>query len=133
MMFRKRNRGLTLIEIIVSTMIFAILVVGLINLFTGGKQLILHARSRMASAELEKRFLDPFHKSVRYDQWDPGSNEYSAGSPLRRHSETPGATVPLDGIDYNSFVTVATPPGFAATDPIRKVRVRVQWQERTVH
>src|SRR3989338_5521605 len=70
-----RKKGLSLLEILISTLILALLMIGLGNIFVAGKKLILHSRSRMTGGELGKNFLDPFQRLVRQDEWDTGPNQ----------------------------------------------------------
>ena len=62
--------GLSLVEILVSTLIFALVMGGLANLFVATKQHILYAHSRIAAAELGRYFLDRLQMDVRQDTWD---------------------------------------------------------------
>ena len=66
------KRGFTLIEVIVSTILIAVLVIGLASIFLSGNRYILHSRRRMTSGELGMVFLDPLQMDVRQDTW--GSN-----------------------------------------------------------
>lgn len=63
------KKGITMMEIVVAAVIFALVLVTLANLFIGGKKYIVHSRSRMAGGELGKFFLDPLQQQVRQDQW----------------------------------------------------------------
>ena len=56
-------------EIIVSTIILSVVLVGLASVFMTGKRYLLHARSRMTTGELGKRFLDPLQMEVDALTW----------------------------------------------------------------
>jgi len=73
------KKGFSMMEIIISMMLIAIVLIGLASLFLGSKRLILHSQSRMASGELGKVFLDPLHMQVRQDTWDGASNNLTIG------------------------------------------------------
>jgi len=112
-----REKGLSLLEIIVSAVIMSLLVVGLANLFLAGKRQILHSRARMTGGELGKYFLDPLQMDVRQDLW--GNNCLSAGIGC------PGAQV-VEGLSYapNYNITSNSPIG-----RVNRVRVNITWNE----
>lgn len=111
-------RGLTLMEIIIATLIFALVMAGLANLFIAAKRLTLHARSRIQASELGKQFLDPLQMQVRQDQW--GANCVSNNANCL--AELP---VPLGGIDFNATYTSGTVAG----TNLRIVNVTLNWNE----
>lgn len=106
-------------EVLISSIIFALVLVGMTNLFIAGRRYILHARARMTAGELGKYFLDPLQMQVRQDQW--GSNCLSTGSGCA----TP-PTFNINKIDYDAKYEVSPGPG--ATD-VRKVKTTITWQE----
>lgn len=67
--FGMHKKGFTLIEILISALLLALLMVGMGNIFISSKKLIQHSRSRMTSGELGKAFLDPLNMQVRQDTW----------------------------------------------------------------
>ncbi|MBM3245833.1 MAG: type II secretion system protein [Candidatus Omnitrophica bacterium] len=64
------KRAITLIEILVSAVILALLMTALVNLFVAGKRYIVHTRSRMTGGELGKLFLDDFQMLVNERTWN---------------------------------------------------------------
>lgn len=70
-----KKSGFTLIEIIVATFIFALVILGLLSVFSGGNKLVMHTRDRVASAEIGKLFVESLLKGVRQDTWDKGASE----------------------------------------------------------
>jgi Tfp pilus assembly protein PilV len=116
-LFKARSsKGLTLMEIIIATLIFALVMAGLVNLFMAAKRLTLHARSRMQASELGKQFLDPLQMQVRQDQW--GANCLGTGVCA------PAVWV-LAPITYNAAYVVT---GVAGTT-LRRVDVTINWNE----
>lgn len=77
-----RHTGFTLIEVVVSTVVFALVIVGLISVFVAGTKHIIHARERMTSAELGKLFIDSLQIDVRQDTWasSPAGNALTIGT-----------------------------------------------------
>lgn len=112
--------GLTLLEILISTLIFALVMTGLVNLFIAAKRLTLHARSRMQAAELGRFFLDPLQMQVREDMWATnclGTNN-CASMPA---SET------LNNIPYNATYDITDVSG--TTLRLRRAKVNINWDE----
>jgi len=111
-----KNSGFSLIEILVSMLIFALIMGGLANLFFSTKRLTSHQRYRLVAAELSRFYLDFLHKDVRQDEWDSNCLGSGAGCP--------GDQV-VDGITYS--------PTFAFNDllggMVRKVRLTIDWTE----
>jgi len=112
------KKGVTLMEVVVSAVIFALVLVGMTNLFIGGRRYIMHARARMTAGELGKYFVDPLQMQVRFDQW--GSNCLSSGAGC----VTP--TFNINNIDYNAQYQVSPGPG---TTDVRRVTTTITWQE----
>jgi hypothetical protein len=71
-----KKNGLSLVEIMVASVIFSLVIVGLVSVFTSGNKHVVHIRERMASAQLGKLFIDPLQAYVRQDTWVLG-NELS--------------------------------------------------------
>lgn len=129
-----RNKGLTLLEILISSLILALLMTGLANIFVAGKKLIMHSRSRMVSGELGKVFLDPLQMAVRQDTWADAANplysgvRYCDGNPA--HTQQPGCPSSsertLDKKVYSAQYTVSrgSPIG-----NVNRVTVNVTWSE----
>jgi len=57
-------------EALVSTVLISLVLVGLGNLFLGGKRWIGHRRYQITAAQVSKVFLDPLQMDVRQDNWN---------------------------------------------------------------
>lgn len=110
------KKGLTLLEILISTLILAITMTGLGNLFFSAKRYILHSRSRMTAGELGKYFLDPLQMDIRQDKW--GSNCLSAATGC------PAAQT-LNKITYTPAYDISDVSGTT----LRKAKVTISWKE----
>ena len=121
-----RKTGLTLMEIIVSVLLVALVFMGLANLFVVGRRYIMHARSRMAGGELGKVFLDPLQMDVRQDEW--GDTDY-VDPDNRLRLGTRESNAQIGGISYNAAYNVTGFPELPATSQMRRVRVDLQWVE----
>lgn len=113
-----RNKGFTLIEILVSAVILALVMTGLANIFIAGKRHILHSRSRMTSGELARFFLDPIQMQVRQDQW--ATNCLGTGNPVN----CPSQIQTIDGTTYTANWSVTNAPA-----TLRKVIANITWTE----
>lgn len=69
------KRGLTLIEILVSMLLIALVLMGLANVLVAGKRYVALSRSKASSGELGKFFLDPLQDQfIRQDRWGNANN-----------------------------------------------------------
>ena len=148
----KKIAGLTLVEILVSMVIFALIMAGLANLFTATKRITLHIRYQMTAAELGRRFLDRLQMHVRQDWWSDPNNPPNNPTPNSLltvgNYRTPNLDVSADGFpQYDGFtpVTQAEEDGFeepfldnisyypvyeiSNKDGLPKVKLTICWQE----
>jgi len=123
-----KKKGLSLLEIVVSTTLLALVTTGLANLFVAGKRYIAHTRSRMAGGELGKYFLDPLQMYVKQTDWNNTNSDYVSSNPLHKRTNQAGNSVTLDRT-YNSSYTVSVLSNFANNSAARKVKVDITWQE----
>lgn len=142
------RRGFSLVEVVVSAIILALLIIGMTNVFISGKRYILHGRSRITSAELGRLFLDPLQMHVRHcesatgaqDGWDESNNALSITAGFRYCDSDPGHTQQpsgfchsqfdrtLDGIEYSARYSILN---HTQDNNIRRVVATVNWNERT--
>jgi len=126
---KNKRKGLSLVEIIVATMIMAITMAGLVNLFVSSKRWLLHSRARMTGGELGKLFLDPSYSDIQQLNWDDSSNDYLSGNSLHKRNEAAGTVVTLDNRGYQPYYTLESIPGFGVNEAARKLKVRIYWDE----
>ena len=146
-MFRNRlptlicnNRSTTLFEVIVATVIFSLVMAGMVSVFIAGKGHIMHSRERMTSSEMSKLFLEPLQLAVRQDTWDTatnglrlvGGNYTTYCDSIGGHTQNPACPAVasqrrVNNIDYTAQYEIANVSG---TD-LRRVRVQVHWSEFT--
>ena len=130
-MQRKKTspRGLTLLELLVSAVILALTLMGMANIFLGGRRWLLHARSRMTGGELGRVFLEPLQMQVRQDTWDTPANGLSLGERVCPDAHDPNCPsageATLHGIPYNARYNIGS---VAGTD-LRRVQVTIRWTE----
>jgi prepilin-type N-terminal cleavage/methylation domain-containing protein len=113
-----RNKGLTLVEVLISTVLLALIMSGLANIFVAGKRHIMHSRYRMTSGELGSFDLEPLQAQVRQDQW--ASNCLGTGAGC-------AGTTDVDNMTYASNYSITPVTG---TD-LRRVVVTINWTEPT--
>jgi prepilin-type N-terminal cleavage/methylation domain-containing protein len=113
-----KRKGLSLIEILVSAVILALIMTGLINIFAASKRHIVRNRSRATASELSRNFLDILQMDVRQDQW--GSNCLSSSST----ASCPGSES-LNSYTYTPSYTITDLSGTS----LRKVKLNITWNE----
>jgi len=114
------KKGLTLVEIIVSTVIMALIMAGMSNIFIAGRRHLLHSRCRMTSAELGHYFLDPLQLQVRQDTWDTS---------CLKTGVCPEQTIgSAQGLDRNYAAQYNITSNFNNTS-LSKVEVDIKWAE----
>jgi len=116
--------GFTLVEIIVASVIFVLVIVGLLSVFVAGNKQIIHVRERMTSAELGKLFIDPLQIDVRQDTWNQAGNGLNL-------SPAPPTTQTVNNRVFTGTYTVAdatTDTALAGTD-LRRVTTKITWNE----
>ncbi len=124
------KKGFTLIEILVSVLILALVTTGLASIFVASKRHILHARSRMQVAELGRLFLAPLQMQVKQSDWNSSTNDYNSPNLLQKGTRT-DAPQRIDEIDYTPTYEISVPPGFSPDSPMRKAKVTITWNEPT--
>ena len=136
--YMNNNKGLSLVEIIVSSIILALIIGGLVSTFVSGKRWLGHSRAQMTGGELGKYFLDPLALAVRHDQWDESAGDYEAdtgqgvANDLCQDCPHPGNAVRMNNKDYTRVYTITTIP--TLNDPAkygqaRKVTTVISWTE----
>lgn len=138
-----KNKAFTLVEIIISLVIFAITMVGVTNLLVYSKRQTGQAHSRMVQGELERYFLDRLQMHVREDTWDTPANYLTSGDYKSPHNfYFIGSTVdwldefdrqlnpnPTDSNDI-MYYSVQRVRGVAGTS-LRKVRLTIIYPSDT--
>jgi len=115
-----KGAGFTLVEVVISVCILALVTTGLAYVFFAGKKHVIHNRSKMQVAELGRLFLAPLQMDVRQDQW--GSNCLGSGSGC---PSTPTNDVSVDTISYKPTTVVS---GVSGTS-LKKIKVTINWTE----
>lgn len=139
-------KGFTLLEVLVSTIILALVLIGTVNVFISGKRWILHSRERMSAGELGKLFLAPLQAGVRVDTWgaagnplqltasDPGGLRYCDDG-VSGHTQQPGCPSSqdrtLDNIAYSAQYNITNVTTRLEPSNIRRVVAIVSWNEPT--
>lgn len=116
-----REKGFTLLEILVSAMIMALVMVGLANIFLMSKRHLQYSRSKIQTAELGKLFLEPLQMDVRQDEWASNCLGSGTGCP-----STPADNKLIDNITYRPRVVV-NQNVFGTT--LYKVTLTINWDE----
>ena len=145
---RTKDCGLTLVEIIISMVILAIIIGGIANLFLATKRHTLHSSFRMTAAGLGRYFLERLNLDVNQETWDnaPPSNLLTVPiAPIKGYKSTNNPyPSKYPNTDYS---TVIDPLGFEERlldesnityypvyvveprDGVRKVKLLINWTE----
>ncbi|MFA5177376.1 MAG: prepilin-type N-terminal cleavage/methylation domain-containing protein [Candidatus Omnitrophota bacterium] len=108
------RKALSLLEIIISMVILALVITGLINVFISGRELIKDSRYRMSAGEISKLFIDPLQYYVRQDTWNSscfGTNSLA--------NTTNGS--------YTANYTISNLSNNTTNNTLKKVKTIVQW------
>lgn len=139
------RKGFTLLEVLVSAIILALVMAGMVNVFIVGKRLIAHSRSRMSGGELGKLFLAPLQGGVRADTWGTAGNPLQLTTPAPNvvrycdgvggHTQQTGCPVladrTLDNIVYSAEYNITNVTARTEPDNIRRVVATISWNEPT--
>ncbi len=142
-MITRNNKALTLAEIIISTVILSIVMLGLTNLFVSSKRYIALARARMTGGELGRVFIDPLQMYVRQDTWDDAGNAlYDGGAGVITYCDSDPSTDEnavcssmavsertFDRREYIANYNITSNDFSGNTDTMRKVRTTINWNE----
>ena len=123
-----QRKGFTLLEILIATLVMALVMTGLTYVFLAAKGHLAHTRSRIQAAELGRLFIAPLQMQVKQSDWNSSSNDYNSPNLLQKGTRT-GSTETLGGIIYTPTYEISVPPGFSSDSPMRKAKVTIAWNE----
>ncbi|MCM8780688.1 MAG: hypothetical protein NC908_02035 [Candidatus Omnitrophica bacterium] len=112
------KKAVTLVEILISSVLLTLIILGASSLMLSGRRNILHWRRRITAGEIGKYFLAPLQLQVRQDQW--GNNWLS-------NVGVYSTSVSIGGFNYTGNYNITTVSTGSSTIP--KVRLRIQWYE----
>lgn len=122
-----RKKGLTLLEIIISIVILALVITGLVSVFVASKGLIQHSRYRTAGGAIGKQFVDPLQAYIRQDTWE-GSNCFNTNDPNNPASMANCPSIPasytMNNIIYTSQYYISN-----ISSDLKKVKAKIIWSE----
>ena len=147
----RKIAGLSLVEILVSMLVFSLVMSGLVNLFVSTRRITAHHRYRMTAAELGRYYLERLQMHVRQDWWDnppndpPFNNLLTVGDfrafnlPVAEFPQydvgfTPVTQAEEDGFEEPSIQGITYYPVYQIFDQagVRKVRLAICWIEPTI-
>ena len=115
---RRNLAGISLLEIIVSLMILALVLVGFSNVFVVSRGYMAHSRSRVSASQLGTVFLEPLNNAVNQSNWDQAGNPLSAQTVVR-------APVTISGVAYTPSYVIDN----ITSTTLRRVKVDISWNE----
>ena len=113
------KKGLTLLEILIAAVLFALVIMGLASVFLAGKRHLRHSRGRIVASGIGQYVLDSLQMQVRQDQWP--ANCLGAGSNCSSIEQR----WTIDSIPYATTTTWTIISGTG----LRKITTRVNWTE----
>jgi prepilin-type N-terminal cleavage/methylation domain-containing protein len=118
-----KSKGFSLVEVMVASVLFSLIMLGLASVFVSAGKQITHTRERMTSAQLAKFFLDPLQFDVRQDTWGTASNGLTLGSGT-------GTTQSVNNRNFSESHTV-TAVGASESEGsnLRRVVSKISWSE----
>lgn len=123
------QKGLSLLEILVATILLSLVLSGLGNLFVATKRLTAHERSRVTSSEVGKRCLEYLHNEVRQSDW--GATCLSTNNnPNPNCDGLSWCTTWWDSSSATSFFVGCITSPHPSLSNVRKTVVTLQWKER---
>ena len=117
---RRHSSGISMLEIIISMMILALVLVGLVNVFVVSRGYMAHGRFRTSASQLATVFLDPLQNEVRQNDWDNNATNNLSVRNVTRPSVT------IDGVAYTPTYEITNE---SAGTALRRVRINVTWNE----
>jgi Tfp pilus assembly protein PilV len=128
-----KERSTTLFEVIVATVIFALVMAGMVSIFVAGKRHVFHARERMTGSEIGKLFVEPLQLAVRQDTWDTSANALnmgitycdSSGSNQNPVCPSVASQRSVNNIVYSAQYEISAVSG----TNLRRAKVQVNWTE----
>ncbi|MCF7869875.1 MAG: type II secretion system GspH family protein [Candidatus Omnitrophica bacterium] len=113
---KNKRKALSLVEILVSAVILAVTVMGLVSVFVSGRRYINRANKRSVAAALVTSFSRDFYRDVRADTW--GSGRLRGGTHNLDQFN-------IDNINYDGEYTVS---GVSGRD-YREVTITFQYPD----
>lgn len=117
------KKGLTFVEVLVSSIILASVLAGVIATFVSTRRVVGRSTERVAAANLVRQQFDSLYSAVRADSWDgssltvnplaDGVHDSADGSEFNLGS---GTSTLIDNIQYSANYTVDADPDGDGTD-----------------
>ena len=117
----KKNRGFTVVEIIVASLIFSITAIGIFSTLAAIRKPSAESQRRVTAAYFGKQVLDDLRAQIDAINWQEGS-----GGPLDPTISHPPYTSNIDGITYTGTYAVEPDPNGSLA---RRISLTVSWTE----
>jgi len=99
---RHARKAITFVEIIVSAVILATAIAGIMATFISTRRIVTKGTERVAAANLIRERLDSLAQEVRADTWDDAAGAL-------RNGASDSAIQNVDGVDYTVSYTASDP------------------------
>ncbi|MBI5872789.1 MAG: type II secretion system protein [Candidatus Omnitrophica bacterium] len=118
-----KKKGFTLVEVMVSLVILALLAAGLFSVFVSARYMVVRSKRRLGAMEVARAEIEKNRQHIRADRWD------NASYPLFPADGTWRACASTTYPGYTVDCRVVQGP---AVDSYRTVTVRVRWSDPSI-
>lgn len=120
---KKTKKAVTLTEVIVGSVILALVFGGLLASFVGVRRYVRRANVRLVSANLARAALNNLYRAVREDEWNERASPLYPANHNNLSDAGVDLTNPIDNIQYTGNYQVTTRAG----REYRQVRVNISY------
>ena len=133
-MFLKQKFGYSMVEVLVSSMIFMITMTGVISTFSAIRKPSAKTEHQTAAAYLGKRILDELRTQVTQKNWPDDGSAYDNAGPLDPSSPPVSASYQINKTNYKTQYVVSYYPAGCGSGPdpstcARRVDLSILWDE----
>lgn len=127
------RKGLSILEILVSSLLLALVITGLANIFVAAKRYIFHSRARVTAVERVKSCLEPLQMQVAQSSFvpDPGDPSLWLWNPSTFGPWLDNSTVTTYSPGYSILPMDLDSDPDTRTSEINRVDLTINWDERT--
>lgn len=124
-------------EILVASILFSMVIVGMLSAFVSGHKQVVHVRERMVSSQLGKLFLDPLQSDVRQDTWSSAvtanglavGTSYCDGVGGHTQNHVCPSTAAQRVINNRTFTATYVTADVGSGTTLRRVTTTITWNE----
>ncbi len=124
------RRALSLLEVLVATILFALVITGLANIFVAAKRYTQHNRSIVTAAEISRNYLEPLNTEVQTGKYNLVSGNWE-WNPSTLGAWTDGTSSTTFTPAYSILAIDLGSNPFMRDSEVYRVALTISWGERT--